>query len=168
MKARSKKLLSLVMTVGMLSTSFAPAMTAFAEGEQQPEGTKLVGEIQQERYVSGDTSKEGKEYPDDEKSTMTRDTSEFMKISHPELPPNRRDHDPTVKDNPETEADENKEARDKHKEEVKPDGLIDYLGKGVVGEPKEGGVGDRGQNFARGLEPINMVHENSGADKHNC
>ena len=23
------------------------------------------------------------------------------------------------------------------------------------------------KNFARGLEPINMVHENSGADKHN-
>ena len=139
MKIRSKKLLSLLLAVGMITTSLSPAMTAKAEGQ------KLVGDIQTERYVSGDTSKPGKEYPDDEKSDMDRDTSEFMKISHPELPPNRRDHDPTVG---EPGSEENKEAREKHALEVAPDGLIDYLGNGVLSEPSKDGVGDRGQSYS--------------------
>ena len=142
MKFRSKKLLSLILALGMVTSSLAPATTAKAEG------TALVGEIQKDRYVSGET-KNDKAYPDDEDTPMVRNTSEFMKISHPELPPNRRDFDPTTEDDPETkEVDEHAVAVEKHKGEVAPDGLIDYLGDGKLSEPKEGGVGDRGQSYS--------------------
>ena len=144
MKFRSKKLLSLILALGMVTSSLAPAATAEAAG------TTLVGDIQKDRYVSGQTIN-NKAYPDDEDTNVERDDSEFMKISHPEIAPNRRDHDPTTEDDPDTkDVNEHDVEKAAHEKEVHADGLIDYMGNGVLGAPgKDGnGKGARGQSYS--------------------
>ena len=123
MRKRSKKIISLLTVTAMCSGILTPASVVKAEGNK----LKPVGEIAIEHF-KGD---EG-----------NSDKNNFIKISHPRKKSSKMEFDPK----------KDEETREKHQSEVFVDGVVDYLGNEVVGEPslEEGAPipGDRGESYS--------------------
>ena len=125
MKRKIGKSISFITALTMCASIIAPANVVKAEGATG--STSLVGDIAVEHFKGDDG---------------TSDINNFVKISHPRKPASKMEFDPK----------KDEETRKKHQNEVFIDGVVDYLGDEVVGEPSllEGAdtPGDRGESYS--------------------
>lgn len=128
-----KKAIGVVCSLAMVANYALPVYALQAEDPVK----QLIADIAKGKYT-------GQENLTESESTAGAEESTFIKISHPENPGNKMEHDPT----------ESEEKRKLHEEtEVWPDGLLDYVGNGVLKEPKLGvgpkeNPGDRSQSYS--------------------
>ena len=128
-----KKAIGVVCSMAMVANYALPVYAVQAENPTKA----LIAEIAKGKYT-------GQEDLEESESTAGVQESTFIKISHPENPGNKMEHDPT----------ESAEERKIHEEtEVWADGLLDYIGNGVLAEPKLGvgpreNPGDRSQSYS--------------------
>ena len=125
-----KRGLCLLLASVLIGSSLTPSCASAADNVSLRD--KAVGRYNGD-YKPGDPSEDG---------IKDGDNTEFIKISHPEKGVSKKEFDPT----------ESPENRKKHEEEVNADGLLDYIGSGVVevpgSHPDANGQGDRGQTYS--------------------
>ena len=125
MKKKLGRSVSFLTALTMCAGIISPATVVKAEGTAN--ATSLVGDIAVEHFKGDDG---------------TSDINNFVKISHPRKPASKMEFDPK----------KDEETRKKHQDEVFIDGVVDYLGNEVVGEPSlledAETPGDRGESYS--------------------